>query len=128
MPRFVVLRHEVPPNSQQSLHWDLMLERDGVLLTWALAEEPAPGKAISAVRLADHRLAYLDYEGPVSGDRGTVARWDAGEYVAASQGAAELRIVFGGEKLRGKWTLRQRDQAAGEWELYCCLADPDRPS
>jgi hypothetical protein len=128
MLRFVVLRHELPAKSQRSLHWDLMLERDGVLLTWALAEEPTPGKAISAMRLADHRLAYLNYEGPVSGDRGTVTRWDAGEYVALSQGAAELRITVWGEKLRGTCTLRERDAAQGAWEFYCCPADPERPS
>jgi hypothetical protein len=128
MPRFVVLRHELPADSQRSLHWDLMLERDGVLLTWALAEEPTLGKAISAVRLADHRLAYLDYEGPVSGDRGTVTRWDAGEYVALSQDAVELQIRLCGQKLLGTCMLRECDAARVEWEFYCCPADPERPS
>ena len=57
-----------------------MLEQDGVLRTWALAEEPAAQAEIAAEALGDHRLDYLEYEGPVSGDRGSVSRWDEGEY------------------------------------------------
>ena len=67
MPRFVILRHELPDPRRRGVHWDFMLEHAGVLRTWALAEEPAPNKPISAEALADHRLAYLNYEGPVSG-------------------------------------------------------------
>jgi hypothetical protein len=75
MPRFVVLEHDHPV-----LHWDLMLECGQVLRTWRLAEPPAPGKTIRAEALADHRLHYLDYEGSVSGDRGSVKRHLRGTY------------------------------------------------
>ena len=59
-----------------------MLESDGVLRTWALAEMPriVARRPIDAEGLADHRLAYLDYEGPVSGERGSVGRVDAGTF------------------------------------------------
>ncbi len=80
MPRFVVLRHETPPGHERPTHWDFMLEAGGVLRTWALAEAPCRGRAIAAEELAEHRLAYLEYEGDVSGGRGSVVRWDAGTY------------------------------------------------
>jgi hypothetical protein len=82
-----------------------MLEKGGVLRTWALAEEPQPGKPISAELLPDHRLDYLDYEGPVSQDRGSVRRWDAGEYAALAESPARLEIEFRGERLRGTAVL-----------------------
>ena len=76
MPTFVVLEHDHP-----ELHWDFMLEHGGVLKTWRLpASWPAAGQKLPAVALADHRLQYLDYEGPVSGDRGRVVRRDRGSY------------------------------------------------
>lgn len=75
MPRYVILTHDHP-----FLHWDFMLEAGGVLRTWRLLDEPAAGRTGRAEALADHRVAYLDYEGPVSGGRGSVARWDHGTY------------------------------------------------
>jgi hypothetical protein len=80
MPRYVVLQHLMPPSSGRESHYDLMLERDGMLLTWAITELPQAGLRTAAKRLPDHRPAYLDYEGPVSGDRGEVRRVAAGEY------------------------------------------------
>ena len=92
--RFVVLFHEFPTNQPDSdafesdenrhrnrnSHWDLMLEADGKLETWSLAEQPIIGKTIKAIRLPAHRLAYLKYEGPVSNDRGSVQRLLEGVY------------------------------------------------
>ncbi len=78
--RFVVLLHDFPPDHERTRHWDLMLEEDGKLLTWALSESPQPGKSIPATRLPDHRVDYLAYEGPVSGDRGSVLRILEGVY------------------------------------------------
>ena len=104
MPRFVLLYHECPPSFGKPSHWDLMLERDGVLLTWSLPALPAAwgGEAgvgfeqIDATRLADHRLAYLDYEGPISGERGSVTQVDRGEYDIVSEADDVLRV-----RLRG---------------------------
>src|SRR5262245_41193710 len=99
MPRFVVLRHEMPPDSARGrVHWDFMLEQAGALRTWALAEEPAAGDEILAEALADHRLAYLDYEGPISGDRGGVTQWDAGEYEAERDAADQLQVRLSGRR------------------------------
>jgi hypothetical protein len=100
MPRFVILEHDHPV-----LHWDLMLEADGVLQTWRLAEAPEPGKDIDAIALGDHRIAYLDYEGPVSGNRGTVRRWDAGNFTELP--ADDCRVLtFDGARVRGRAKLK----------------------
>ena len=79
--RFVVLFHKFPPEHQRANHWDLMLEADGTLLTWALDEMLQPGKSIEATRLNDHRADYLEYEGPVSGSRGSVSRVLSGNFL-----------------------------------------------
>jgi len=75
MPRFVILTHDHP-----FIHWDLMLEEGETLRTWRLLAEPATAEPIPAEPLPAHRLRYLDYEGPVSGNRGSVEQWDAGTY------------------------------------------------
>src|SRR4051794_31329065 len=98
MPRFVILEHDHP-----GLHWDLMLETGPVLRTWRLAQPPlTPGQRIAATALGDHRPMYLDYEGPVSGDRGTVKRWDAGTYT--EDGGI---FTLDGAKIRGRVRLSQ---------------------
>ena len=79
MPRFVILHHEFSLEHTRSSHWDLMIEQDEKLLTWALDACPIVGETSSADRLADHRIDYLTYEGPVSDDRGKVHRIEAGE-------------------------------------------------
>lgn len=98
--RFVILTHDHPV-----LHWDLMLECDGALRTWRLLTEPAEAETSPAERLADHRLAYLDYEGPVRGGRGSVTRWDAGTYEIVAESEDELRIALHGTRLNGSATL-----------------------
>jgi hypothetical protein len=111
MPRFVILEHDHPV-----LHWDLMLEDGEVLRTWRLAAPPGPGTAIAAEALPDHRKHYLDYEGPVGGGRGTVRRWDRGEYTGAPALAAGAVVVtLAGERLRGTATLRPG--GGGAWSF-----------
>lgn len=96
--RFALLWHEIPKvqdesqsvNSESSVgsHWDLLLELDnGELLTWQIASFPdlkslTQSLEIPAKRLKNHRLIYLDYEGPISGNRGSVQRLASGVYKA----------------------------------------------
>ena len=101
MPRFIVLEHAPGAASDRSLHWDLMLESGTHLRTWALDAMPTAGEPVSAVPLADHRLLYLDYEGPLSDDRGTVTRWDEGTYELVSQSEHEMLLSFAGRRLIG---------------------------
>ncbi len=108
MPRFVILEHDWP-----QLHWDLMLETAEVLRTWRLAAPPGTG-AVEAEPAFDHRLVYLDYEGPVSGGRGTVRRWDHGDYRIIEEDADQLRLSFEGERLRGEVIL---ERCGERWAL-----------
>jgi DNA polymerase Ligase (LigD) len=115
MARFVVLRHEMPAGPRAGVHWDLMLEQAGVLRTWALAEEPAAQQEIAAQSLGDHRLDYLEYEGPVSGDRGSVSRWDEGEYESQAGSTNELVMRLRGGKLNGTARLRRQTDDPEQW-------------
>ena len=74
--RFAVLRHEGVP----SPHFDFLVDLDGVspLATWRSNAWPIVAP-LTLLRRPDHRRIYLDYEGPISGNRGQVTRVDAGE-------------------------------------------------
>jgi hypothetical protein len=111
MPRFVVLHHE----SSRATHFDFMLEAGEVLKTWSLPQPPRSGVEMECMALADHRLAYLDYEGPISGDRGSVTRWDYGEYTVERQTASQWVLHMAGEKLAGTVTLHSSSEDPHEW-------------
>ncbi len=102
MPRFVILQHDHP-----ELHWDLLLETGAVLRAWRLESPPASGKDLDAQANFDHRLFYLDHEGPVSGNRGTVQRWDAGVFTCALQEEDRLEVTIQGQRLKGKLCLQR---------------------
>jgi hypothetical protein len=102
MPRFVLLEHH-----WNGVHWDLMLEDGDHLRTWAIDTPVTPGPELAARALPDHRLIYLDYEGAVSGDRGTVRRIDAGRYEPLVWSAGRVRVRFEGVQLVGEAELRQ---------------------
>jgi len=109
MPRFVILEHDHPVR-----HWDLMLESGAVLRAWRLARPPeTPGDAIDAVALPDHRLHYLDYEGPVSRGRGVVKRWDAGNYDEVEPDSLRLE----GARVRGLVRMTRTGDSGWTFEL-----------
>lgn len=111
MSRFVVLAHDWP-----TPHLDLLLERDGVLKAWWLPPDFDPTSAsTSAEANFDHRLHYLDYEGSVSGDRGTVRRWDAGRLVWELADDGRIVIVLSGSRLAGRLELVRTD--GDRWQL-----------
>ena len=113
MPRFVVLEHDSPGGR----HWDFMLEAPAALATWALQAAPNSPGAIAAERLADHRLAYLDYEGPISDERGSVTRWDHGDYVEEHQTDRRRVVFLAGERLKGVATLTQSPEDTNRWQF-----------
>jgi hypothetical protein len=113
MPRFVVLEHDGP----RGLHWDLMLEQDQSLATWALFQPPDADGTIEAERLADHRLAYLDYEGPVSGGRGSVRRWDQGTYELRGRSEQTWTVLLVGRRLAGEASFERLPGEETAWEF-----------
>jgi hypothetical protein len=76
-----------------------MLEWGESLRTWALAAEPANRAQLIGKKLPDHRLAYLDYEGPVSDNRGCVTRVDRGTYEVVRENEQELTVRLSGDRL-----------------------------
>ncbi len=113
MPRFAILCHRGPRGD----HFDFMLEAGDVLKTWALPHAPETGVEMECEALPDHRLAYLDYEGPISGDRGVVTRWDCGTYVVVRQNDQEWAVTLAGDRLAGHVTLRSSGDDPMRWRL-----------
>lgn len=100
--RFAILEHR----TSEAVHWDLLLEWGDVLRAWSLAQPPESGcGAIAAIMLPDHRKLYLDYEGPISGDRGEVARWDCGTFTLLGGSDRSLLVELTGGKLSGRVAL-----------------------
>lgn len=113
MPRYVILKHDSP----RGLHYDFLLETATLLTTWALAEAPAPGCRTSAEQLPDHRRLYLEYEGEISGGRGTVTRWDYGEYIILKRTPANLELALSGQQLQGRGKLSLVDPDCRVWQF-----------
>jgi hypothetical protein len=111
--RFVILRHK----DYGPTHYDLMIQSGGVLVTWQFRVSPIRDiRELPCRRIADHREAYLEYEGPVSSRRGEVSQVDAGECRVRSQEAHRWQVEFDGQKLQGAWELwRVRDD---QWALH----------
>ena len=98
-----------------------------MLETWALDQVPhdwrelnlnqellAKSNSVEALRIADHRLAYLEYEGPVSGNRGCVRRLDAGQYRV---GTTPTSYVLDGQLVRGEIEIVSRPNANATFQL-----------
>src|SRR5713226_250812 len=119
---FVVHMH-----AARRLHWDLRLEMDGVLKSWAVPKGPSPNRADKrlAVHVEDHPLEYGDFEGLIPEGNygaGAVIVWDRGVWVPledAHEGMQKGKLLFElrGYKLRGKWTLVKIKRGEKEWLL-----------
>jgi hypothetical protein len=116
MPRFVILEHQ-----HQGVHWDFMLEAGGGLRTWRLDEPPSQAAAIMARAIAEHRLFYLDYEGSVSGGRGTVHRWDSGAFEWLEDRPGRVVVRIAGRRVAGAAYLVS--DASGIWTFRLASAD-----
>jgi hypothetical protein len=138
MPRFVLLYHRCPPGYVRPSHWDLMLESGDMLRTWALSKLPqdwhaaqsqtfrkdncpplATENEVDALQLADHRTTYLDYEGALSDDRGSVFRIAEGTYELLRGSANNITCKVQGNLLEGTFTLSRQDDNADRWTLAC---------
>lgn len=113
MPRYVILEHDAP----RGLHWDLLLETAGLLSAWAIQCPPDEPGEHPAEKLPDHRRLYLEYEGPISGNRGTVRRWDWGEYRIRRRGEDLLEFSVRGERWRGSVRLMRSQSDPAKWSL-----------
>ena len=85
------------------------------LQTWALECEPVPGTTIAAVQLKNHRAWYLDNDGPLTGDRGSVHRKICGdfEWLENHVNFKLIRIRFG----QRRWTVAIEQSSSGDFEV-----------
>jgi hypothetical protein len=111
--RFVVQEH----TTAEGTHWDLMIERGQVLMTFRLAEHPenAGRRAIQAVRIFDHALRFLTYEGPVQKGASSVRIVDWGDYEGLNEQENALSLELHGMILQGSFVLLRVDEA--QWQL-----------
>ncbi len=114
--RFVVQEHHA-----RRLHWDLRLERDGVLASWALPKgvPQDPKNNRLAVRTEDHPLEYLEFHGEIPKGEygaGTMEIWDRGTYEAEKFRDDEVIATFAGERVKGKYALFQTD--GDNWMIH----------
>src|SRR2546421_2716845 len=122
--RFVVQEHHA-----RRLHWDLRLEHDGALASWAIPNgiprEPKENRL--AVRTEDHPLAYLEFHGEIPKGEygaGTMTIWDRGAYECHEWTDKKVTVDFHGERLRGRYALfRTGDES--DWMIH--RMDPPEP-
>ncbi|MDE2166904.1 MAG: non-homologous end-joining DNA ligase [Alphaproteobacteria bacterium] len=115
----------IQKHAARRLHYDLRLELDGVLKSWAVTRGPSldPADRRLAVHVEDHPLAYGDFEGVIPQGQyggGTVMIWDRGTWEPAGDphagyAAGKLKFLLKGKRLKGRWTLvRMRGRTAQE--------------
>ncbi|MFC7719334.1 DNA polymerase ligase N-terminal domain-containing protein [Nonomuraea recticatena] len=104
---FVIQEHHA-----RSLHWDLRLERDGVLASWAIPKGLPEDPAINhlAVHTEDHPMEYATFEGEIPRGEyggGAMTIWDRGTYETEKWSDREVKVVLHGERAQGRFVLFQ---------------------
>ncbi len=117
--RYLIQKHDAT-----RLHFDFRLERNGVLLSWAVPNGPSydPAEKRLAVHVEDHPLDYGDFEGTIPKGNyggGTVMLWDAGTWEPVGDAEAgfakgDLKFILHGRRLRGQWVLVRMKPKKGE--------------
>ena len=123
MPRFVIQKHHA-----RRLHYDLRLELDGVLKSWAVPKHPSADTSVKrlAIQVEDHDLDYASFEGEIEEGQygaGTVEIWDCGEYELVERSEGFLRFRLQGKKLCGIWKLVHTKYPPGNQWLWIASED-----
>jgi bifunctional non-homologous end joining protein LigD len=116
--RFVVQEHHA-----RRLHWDLRLERDGALASWAVPNgiPDDPQRNRKAVRTEDHPLQYLEFEGDIPQGEygaGSMRIWDRGTYEAEKFRDDEVIATFHGERMNGRYALFRAGPDPKDWMIH----------
>lgn len=132
IPSLGALRYSMQNHDATRLHWDLRLEWDGVLLSWAVTRGPSldPADKRLAVRTEDHPIPYLSFEGVIPRGQygaGTVMLWDLGHWrpledVEKGLSKGHLRFQLYGRRMTGLWDLvrikgKPSDRGRENWLL-----------
>ena len=128
--RFVIQKH-----AASHLHYDLRLELDGVMKSWAVPKGPSTDPSVKrlAMEVEDHPISYNDFEGTIPKGEyggGTVMLWDRGTYEPEGGGGesalregyerGDLKFILHGKRLEGAWVLvrmRRGDDGRAQWLL-----------
>jgi DNA ligase D-like protein (predicted ligase)/DNA ligase D-like protein (predicted 3'-phosphoesterase) len=116
---FVIQEHH-----SHKLHYDLRLERDGVLKSWAVPKgiPETPGEKHLAVAVEDHPLEYGSFEGEIPKGEygaGTVTIWDSGTYVTKHWDAEKIEVMLHGRRLNGPYVLVKFKRAGtNDWLVF----------
>ena len=117
-PRFVVQEHHAT-----RLHWDLRLEHDGALASWAvpngIPEDPDDNR--KAVHTEDHPLEYLTFEGDIPEGNygaGKMTIWDSGTYELHKWEPRKVVLTFHGARLKGRYALFQAGRSEKDWLIH----------
>lgn len=106
------------------LHYDLRLEKDGVLKSWAVPKGIPLEKGVKrlALQVDDHPLEYASFEGAIpEGEYGAgdVRIWDRGQYEELSWGEGKIEVSFMGKVLTGKYTMVRFSKAGeNQWIIF----------
>jgi bifunctional non-homologous end joining protein LigD len=116
--RFVVHEHHA-----RRLHWDLRLEHDGALMSWAIPNgiPQDPRENRKAIHVEDHPLSYIDFAGEIpegSYGAGRVIIWDHGTYECEKFTDGKLVVVFHGRQLRGRYSLFRTHGEEKDWMIH----------
>jgi bifunctional non-homologous end joining protein LigD len=125
-PRFVIHEHHAT-----RLHWDLRLERDGALASWAVPKglPQAPGENHLAVAVEDHPLEYLDFEAEIPKGQygaGSITIWDTGTYECLKWEPRKVEVALHGERVDARYALFPID--AGEQPKNWLIHRMDPPA
>jgi bifunctional non-homologous end joining protein LigD len=124
LPTFVVQEHHA-----RALHWDFRLERDGVLVSWALPKGVPldPKRNHLAVATEDHPLEYGGFSGEIPQGEyggGSVSIWDSGTYETEKWSDREVMVVLHGHRVEGRYVLFKTDEK--NWMIHRMDPPPDQ--
>lgn len=125
-PIFVIQKH-----AASSLHYDLRLEINGVLKSWAVPKGPSldPARKRLAIETEDHPMSYAEFEGRIPEEEyggGNVIVWDSGTYALENDNSSdatevyasgEIKFTLSGQKLSGRFVLVKTAQQQNSWLL-----------
>lgn len=117
---YVIQRHQA-----RNLHWDLRLERQGVLVSWAVPKEPPTKKGIRrlAIQTEDHPIEYGSFEGMIpEGEYGAgqVELWDTGTFEVEKWEENEIIVIIQGKRLGGRYCLIRFKKVEDGWLFFRC--------
>jgi len=121
-----VLIYAIQRHQASHLHFDLRLEEEGVLKSWAIPKTPPSEEGVKrlAVQTEDHPLGYEDFEGVIPEGEygaGTVELWDRGDYSLLEAVSSKRVVEIRGEKLKGRYCLiklKPKDKDDKNWLFF----------